>query len=355
MATESRGADASLREVLFSEPYRFSFFQAVRLLTRLDPGRTPVGGGASPSDEVVRFRSHVTLAFPPSEIYDLTESGSGRRARTMTVAFMGLTGTSGVLPRHYTEHLLERMKAKDFVLRDFLDLFNHRLLSLFYRVWEKHRVPIQFERSAYVQRSEDRFGRYVFSLMGLGTPGLRGRLTADDQFLLAYGGLLAQRPRSACALKQWLSHYFDVPVSILQLIGEWLELGQEDWTRLGVPGVNNRLGISATAGTRVWDQQAGIEIRVGPMAYQQYERLLPSGKAFGLFVAMTRFFVGRELSFNVRPLLTASEVPECRVSETESYAPRLGWTTWLKTKPFTQDAEQVVFSGHVRTTSAVSA
>src|SRR4029077_19602757 len=105
------GADVSQRELLLREPYRFSFFQAVRLLTRLDPGRTPVGEGASPSYDVVRFRSHVTLAFPPSEIYDLTESGSGGRARTMTVAFMGLTGTAGVLPRHYTEHLLERMKA----------------------------------------------------------------------------------------------------------------------------------------------------------------------------------------------------------------------------------------------------
>src|ERR1043165_7020806 len=113
MATKSRGADASLRELLLFEPYRFSFFQAVRLLTRLHGEREPVGGDGPPSREVVRFRSHVSLGFPPSEIHDLTEHPDGQGTPTMTVAFMGLTGTAGVLPRHYTEHLLERMKAKD--------------------------------------------------------------------------------------------------------------------------------------------------------------------------------------------------------------------------------------------------
>ena len=354
MATESRGADASLREQLFSEPYRFSFFQAVRLLTRLNAERAPVGGDAVPSKEVVRFRSHVSLGFPPSEIHDLTEHPNGQGPPTMTTAFMGLTGTSGVLPRPYTEYLLERMKAKDFVLREFFDLFNHRMLSLFYRAWEKHRVPIQFEEARYVHRRDDRFGGYLFALLGLGTPGLRGRLGADDRMLLGYGGLLSQRPRSAAALKQWLCDYFGVPVSIVQLVGEWLDVEEEDWTRIGVPGVNNRLGLSATAGTRVWDQQAGFEIRVGSMSYQKFERFLPSGTAYSLFVAMTRFFVGRELSFTIRPLLTASEVPECRLIDRVSYAPRLGWTTWLKTKPFANDADQVIFSGHFRTTSAAA-
>jgi type VI secretion system protein ImpH len=273
----------------------------------------------------------------------------------MTVAFMGLTGISGVLPRHYTEYLLERMKAKDLVLRDFFDLFNHRMISLFYRAWEKHSIPVQFEEARYARGKDDRFSKYIFAFLGMGTSGLRSRMGADDDMLLRYAGLLSQRPRSATALRQWLSDYFCVPVSIVQLIGEWLEVGKEDWSRMGTPGVNNRLGISATAGTKVWEQQAGFEIRLGSMAYEKFKSILPSGDDFQALVSMVRFFVGRELSFKIRPLLDASDVPNCRLSTDASCGALLGWTTWLKTKPCTQDADQVIFSGRYRPMNAVRA
>lgn len=355
MASTGRGTDPSLKDLLFSETYRFSFFQAVRLLTRLNVAQTPVAGDVQSNGEVVRFRSHISLGFPPSEIYDLRENTAAQGPPIMTVAFMGLTGIAGVLPRHYTEYLLERMKTKDFVLRDFFDLFNHRMLSLFYQAWEKHFVPVQFEGARYARGKDDRFSKYVFALLGMGTAGLRGRLGADDHMLLRYAGLLSQRPRSATALRQWLSDYFSVPISIIQLIGEWLEVGEEDWSRMGTPGVNNRLGVSATAGTKVWEQQAGFEIRLGSMTYQKFKSILPSGDDFKVLVSMVSFFVGRELSFKIRPLLAASDVPECRLGTNAPCAAQLGWTTWLKTRACTKDADQVIFSGRYRPVSAVGA
>ena len=138
-----------LDAVLRTEPYRFEFFQAVRILERLF--QHSVGTDANPEDEVVRFRAHQSLLFPPSEIYGIVEQPDGRLS--MTVAFMGLTGPSGALPRHYTELVIDRLRHKDRTLRDFLDLFNHRLIALFYRAWQKNRFWIGYEHADMIRRS----------------------------------------------------------------------------------------------------------------------------------------------------------------------------------------------------------
>src|SRR5262245_44041195 len=102
MAAQNRRADPPLECVLFEEGYRFDFFQAVRVLDRFSPDLQPVGRDANPSQEVVRFCSHLSLSFPPSAIYDIERRQDGNGPAQMTVAFMGLTGLLGVLPRHYT-------------------------------------------------------------------------------------------------------------------------------------------------------------------------------------------------------------------------------------------------------------
>ena len=125
----------SVIDELFEEPYRFEFFQSMRLLERALPDPRSVGREGSPNTEVVRFRALQALTFPPSSIYDLSRPASPEQTPVMTVAFMGLTGPSGVLPRHYTELMLRLERASSspqrFALRDWFDLFNHRLISLF--------------------------------------------------------------------------------------------------------------------------------------------------------------------------------------------------------------------------------
>ncbi len=134
---------------LFREPYGFDFFQAVRLLERLRPGAASVGRAGPPAAEAVRFRAHQSLAFPPSSIRSLVRGGA-ETVPEMTVTFMGLTGPNGVLPRHYTE-LLMRLESdlrgsEKYALRDVLDVFNHRFISLFFRAWEKYRFDVAYGR-----------------------------------------------------------------------------------------------------------------------------------------------------------------------------------------------------------------
>ncbi len=347
MASPSRRTDPPLEDVLFEEGYRFSFFEAVRVLERLFPERQPVGRDARPSQEVVRFRSRLSLAFPASEIHEIARLEDESRPAEMTVAFMGLTGPSGVLPRHYTEMLLERARHKDLALRDFLDLFNHRLISLFYRAWEKYRFPIGYERAVSKGDGYDPFSLYLFDLIGMGTKGLRGRLEVDEEALLFYAGLLAQQPRSASALENTFKDYLGVPVSVTQFTGEWLRLSEENLSRLGSAGANNLLGQGAVAGSRVWDQQARFQLQMGPLAFEQFCQFLPSGSVFQSVVQLTRFFVGLELDFDIRLVLKAAEVPRCRLGGKGMWTPQLGWSSWLKTSDFARDPDDALLGPHL--------
>ncbi|MHB1559464.1 MAG: type VI secretion system baseplate subunit TssG, partial [Isosphaeraceae bacterium] len=359
---------------LFDEGYRFDFFQAVRLLQRIEPGRARVGLAGPPRAEAVRFRSRISLTFPPSSIYELERPTSSRPVPVMVQAFMGLTGPSGVLPRHYTEWLyrIERhaRTPEKHALRDWFDLFNHRMVSLFYRAWEKYRFYIPFERGDHAGEEPDQFTSALLSLIGLGARPLRQRLhvTARDEVdedgvprervlariedlvLLHFGGLLGHRPRCAVALEAMLCDHFRIPVRIEQFQGQWLTLEPPNQSRLGGEAGNNELGVSAVAGRRVWDRRSKFRVRLGPMTYGKLLDFLPDRtpaperKAFFLLARLVRLYADPGLNFDVQLVLKADEVPACQLNR-GPIGTRLGWNTWLLTRAATRDAEDVVISG----------
>jgi type VI secretion system protein ImpH len=58
--------------------------------------------------------------------------------------------------------------------------------------------------------------------------------------------------------------------------------------------------------------------------------------------SIIRFMVGEELDFDVQLKLKAKEVPGTILTTRARRRPMLGWTSYLKTKPFKQDDEQVI-------------
>lgn len=347
MAAEGGEATTSIARRLLNEPYRFEFFQAVRLLGRMLGGREPVGRlDCDPAREVVRFRSHVAFDFPPSQLREFVgldgeEASDGQPE--LVVSFMGLAGLPGALPSHYTTLLLENKAGEVRPLRQFLDLFNHRLISLFYRAWEKYHFPVAFER----RDPTDHFTEYLFDLIGMGTKGLRGRLSLrEEKGLLLYAGLIAQRPHSAAAVEAILGDYFGAPVRLEQFAGQWLELDEGSVPRLGEGG---RLGVNTVIGTRVWDTQSKFRLRFGPLTLAAFKNFLPGASAFRPLAELTRLLVGMEFDFDVQLVLRADEVPGSRLPARDeggrgrgAEAPVLGRTSWLKTRDFTADDDQVV-------------
>jgi len=330
-------AKIQLDKLLHDEAYRFEFFQAVRLLEKIHPDKKPVGDTALPSEEIARFRSRIAMDFPSSEIYEILETpneSTGETRTEMIVNFMGMAGVSGVLPTHYTELVLDRIRHRDTTLWSFLDIFTHRAVSLFYRAWAKYRFPVGYERG------NDAFTGFLFDFAGLGTRGLRGRSAIDDESLLPYVGLIAQRPHSNCALENILSDYFGVSVNVQQFFGQWLPLGKQDVTEIGQQ--NTTLGVNAIAGSKVWDQQSKIRVLFGPLSFSQFLGFLPNGSANAAAKSIIRFFTGIELDFDFRLKLAGREVPGCILTTRAARRPMLGWTSFLKTGPVSGVDDQVV-------------
>jgi type VI secretion system protein ImpH len=344
VATPGRRTDPGITDALFSRGFEFDFFQAVRLLSWFSPERKPVGGSARPSEEIARFGAWLSLAFPASAVDFVERNSHENGPARMTVTFLGLTGTRGVLPTHYTEHLLARKAAKDDTLLQFLDLFNHRFVSLFYRAWQKHHPVVLYEMAAIYKSRPDFFTQSLFALIGLGTDGLHERLTIRDEGLLRYAGLIAQAPHSASALRGILQDYFSVRIETDQFLGSWYELEEADRCYLSEPMERNQLGFAAFAGDKVWDQQARFRIRVGPVSFNRFRDFLPDGCAMAKLIGLTRFLVGHALAFEVQVFLSAPQVPYCRLSDEGADAPRLGWMGWLKTEEFRTHAGDAVFA-----------
>jgi type VI secretion system protein ImpH len=334
MATYGWRTDRSVAEWLLAEGYRFDFYRVVTLLERLDPDRESVGEGNEPTQEAVRFTSKVNFAFPASDVAEVSRQQSAGRTADVVVNFLGLAGGFGPMPVPYTEVLLERLWNRDAVLRDFLDIFNHRLVSLMYQVRKRHRVGIDFTSPAQTP-----LARYLFALMGLGTPGLQARLQTPDRTWLSYAGLVAQQPRTMAGLERLLTDYFRIPVKGQPFCGQWYPLDADQVTAIGASGQNQRLGHGVVLGRRVWDQQGSFELHVGPLTWVYFEDFLPIGGVYRSLCELTRFYVGPELGFDVRLTLQAAEVPAARLSAESG--PRLGWTSWLKTRDFTEDDSQV--------------
>lgn len=334
----------SVEDRLFAEPYCFEFFQAVRLLQLFYSQRSKVGYFQAPQSEAVRFGVRPSLSFPPSELYSL---GSGEDAAVKPVAgsppmmrlnFMGLVGPSGQLPLYYTELVAERANVRDRTLRDFLDLFHHRVLSLFYRAWEKHRFIVPYERG-----EGDKFSQYLLSIIGLGLVSLQQRQIVQDQEYLYYGGLLAQQPRSAENLELMLEDYFGVPVRVEQFLGAWYRLDTDAQCKLDDSEYDSQqLGFGAVVGDEIWDPQSHARIVIGPLSLKQYLDFLPTGTAFKPLCNLVRFYAGDELDFEAQLILRKEETPGCLLGGTDGPVPQLGWLSWAKTEPLHADASQTV-------------
>lgn len=313
----------SLKEQLFANPERFDFVQAVRVLARLYPEREPVGGDSEPSREVVRFASDLSSIFPRSEVQAAQPADDESPARLL-VNFMGVATPSsfGSLPRRFAEEIRLLVRERRPAPRDFLDLFNHRLISLFLRARERHHPLVDFERGA-----QGTFARALAAVLGIATTGLAKRLALDDHALFARAGLLAMRPMPAVALESLVASVFGVPAEVEPFRAAVYTIEPDDQNRLG--RANARLGEDLFLGDEVVLAESRFRVRIGPLDLATYESLLPDQPGHRKLADLVRFATRGELDFDVQMVLSEAEIPVVRLGASEAARGRLGWSSWL--------------------------
>ena len=329
---------ASLLDRLRAAPQRFDLFRAFQLLEKMG-AKGPRRRDDDPALPV-RVGAHQSLAFPPHEIHQLSLPSAHGPAE-MQVNLLTLTGPSAALPQIYTEAAIRSQRDRAHGLSAFLDLFNNRISALFYRAWQRYRLPALYERDGAA--GTDTANAALFGIAGYGTGHLRGRQATRDELLLFYAGLFSQQPRAAISLERLLAEVFALPVKIEQFAGRWTAIAPSEQSSLSVKGGYNRLGVDTVAGARVWDVQGQFRIVLGPMSRRRFLDFLPGRPGLKRLTDLARAYVGPELTFDLQLVLHREEVPPC-MPGLGTDGPRLGYDSWLAALPLQHDPRDTVLT-----------
>lgn len=319
MARQNRKSTPTVRDILFQEPYRFEFHQAIKLLEYLYPQAEAFGETLNPLNEVLMVKSRIYLESMASDIYSLDVVPLNTDSLLiLNVNFMGIAGIQGPLPFPYTEMLIQRIRNGDTSLKDFLDIFNHRLISILHRIRKQYLISLN---SQSPEKTEIATGLKAF--IGIGQHALKNRLHVSDRSLLDYAALYWSHPRSAKGLESILKSYFNIPVQVESCVGQWRVLTKDQYTTLGRKGQWQKLGQGAILGTRVWDQMSHFRLHLGPLTVEELDVFLPSGKGFERLKDLTKLYVGPAMDFSV---WYSVKNPPSTYLKSKGY---LGWRTWL--------------------------
>ena len=358
MHAPKRRFEPAVIERLFAQPYRFQYFQAVRMIELWLRKRGMAEEGALAN--FLRFTNSTSLAFPASEIEALqpepravapTSAALAAALQSqelkyvrLTPTFMGLLGSSGALPAHYTERVAaQQIAERDDGPRAFLDTFSTRTLALFYEAWRKYRLELKYGGR------KDGFLPLLLSLAGMGHTALRRRLSDHgdgvlDETVAYFATAMRQRPASSVQIARVLAEYFGQDVRAEQFIGRWYDVPATQQTALGLG--NATLGGGAMAGTRVWQRDLRLRLVIGPLDLPSYEAFLPGGRAARALANMVTMFTGLSLEYEVQLVLRAADVRGSTLAGTRTAGARLGWDGFLVDGPQRQDRADVRYEIH---------
>ncbi len=333
--------EAKLLTTIKKSPWRFDFFQLVRLLEHYgnelsgeegEFDRAPIGSFYPPRNEPMRFSMNPSLSFEPAPI-EKVGKGQGssladKRQWDVEVNFWGMIGSRGVLPFHYRELILQRLRLKDSSMKHFYDLLDHRSLSLFYRAWKKYRIGIAFEAH---QRLDPKYNRDRHEEMLKGLLGLASKRSSNffdhEGAELNCAGLIGRRICSPAALSQAIKQQFGLQVKILPFRGQWQTMPEDVRTRMGsLDGHNHILGQQAIIGEKTWAIQNRFTVQFEDIDYDKFIKLVSGTEMLSSMYSLIRTMSGVALDFDLALEVQQRKLPTSRLANKHT-PPLLGWNT----------------------------
>ncbi len=317
MANSNRLTKSYLAD-LTSNPellHKEGFSSLIRYLEANAPLSPKVGYSLSPKQDFARFGQQPLLHFYPAAFYNAKFSKEVGEYK-LTNSYFGMLGINGPLPTHLTEHAIERSyKSNDHTFSHFLDIFNHRFISLFYRAWADAEPSVSHDRP-----KDDKFISRLCSISGNSIESDKGSSTKQiNQYL---SGLLSHKNHSAKVLIQALSQYLKVKVDIEEFVGKWLEISQDEQLKLG--HMNSTLGLT-TLGSRIYQRMYNFDILIGPISFSTYSKFLVDRNKINEIIRLTRQIVGNEYDFAIRIYLDSNQTKPSRLGSS-----MLGQTSWCQ-------------------------
>jgi len=315
MGAQDRGSESAVSDAALAALSTYGFNNAVsRLQAQLDIDG--IGGIARrPEDEKLRFRAARSLGFPAREVAEIRHSADGTGQIEVRVNFLGLYGPSSPLPPVYTERILHS-DVGDSVLEDFLDFFNHRLISLYRRIWARWRYHLRYRVGG-----GDPISARLLSLYG--APAAKDQHAADPDtaLLLPQLGLLALYSRSSDVVAGILTHHFKVPIEVQEFVTREVRVSQADRGRLGR---SMTVGRNMILGASVRDSLGKFRVRVGPLSMPLFQQFLPSGEHHARLTRLIQLTLKDPLEWDIELVLEENQASGSRLGRAQ-----MGWTSWL--------------------------
>lgn len=304
--------------------HTYDFHCAIQRIEQMHPEAASLGEGDDPSHEAVILKSHISDAIPDHELHTIENE------RTRPIVWMNLVslgGRGGPLPEVYSDMLKERQRYKDHAFRDFLDIFNHRLASLWYRLRQK-------TLAGFVQKpaKETPVGEAGLCLSGIPNTKILEKTTLKPSLLLAAQTLLWARHRSVESLKTLLEDYFHYSVKIEPWQGGWNNISDNETTRLGGPW--NALGRDTILGKRSWNAMQGLHLHIYNVnAHMKF----PEAQ----WRDVLRLYIGLHMRVHITLHYDRPNIQPIRLRPKKGFF--LGRNTWLGPKPQINPNPQYTF------------
>ncbi len=294
---------------------QMQLFALIRSLESLCNFEHKIGDEKRFGTNKVRFTQTAFLAFPDKQINHLEQKND---ILNVDIKGFGLFGPNGALPIHISEQIYERrIHQKDHTFNDFVDIFHNRLIALFYKSWRDAQDIVSLEgKDAW------HFSRFIASILGLEhRKELETEIHHYSKFDAA--NLLLNQNMPIDNLKVIIENYFDVPVEILQNIGQWID-ASEFSTQLSNPN-KLMLGQGLLIGDKIFDATQKIRIRIGPIKPEQYLKFLRGQKAALKLAEWVEHYTRHQFQWDAEFIVDKEFISQQQLGQGLA----LGYTSWL--------------------------